>query len=404
MIAIKNPLRSALFLKSATALMTLSAAALISACGTPLSNSEQSNSSVQTVDINHTKPKWQSIGNCWIYAFASWAESLALTASNGANLLNISETYITYRHYEAQLLSGTTGELETGGFFQTAASITEQFGFMNEGDFIPGESELTFSAVQKAATSYLNASIRSGLLKSDRSPETIRTELDNAFGVTLANLQPKIRNASEVLTGFGKTGGNITLADSLNSWNTASWDKNYQSYPENEKFPAWTGKFTTRQNNLLKRVKLALNAGYPVVLDWFVDFNALNDKGEFSGATLSQKGPGRQGYHSVVVEDYVVEGFNPETGKAFVIGEGQVSEDEMRIAAEYGEIKYFIIKNSWGGSERLDRKSFVRNGEGGYHVLKADYLFAWLQRVNEKTGANEGADTGLSRFVLPPGF
>ena len=46
-------------------------------------------------DVNHSRVKRQSIGNCWIYAAASWAESLAKSASPSGSELNMSESYWT---------------------------------------------------------------------------------------------------------------------------------------------------------------------------------------------------------------------------------------------------------------------------------------------------------------------
>jgi hypothetical protein len=45
----------------------------------------------------------------------------------------------------------------------------------------------------------------------------------------------------------------------------------------------------------------------------------------------------------------------------------------------------------------------VRDGEGGYHKLDADYIFSWIKQVDED-GNDDGIDTGLTRFVLPAGY
>ena len=371
----------------------------VASCGLP--TQQEQSASVQTVNLPHTKAKWQSIGNCWAYAFASWAESIALGGIG--ETVDLSETYITMRHYQDQLLQGVQGELQTGGSFEVASRITLNYGYMLEGDFVADEANATFSKVQKAATAYLNQSIKSGLLSKNRSAATVRSELEAAFGFKTADLSSKIKKASELALVKNLDGSVAqTLESAIRNWTTARWPKDWAS--SSQKLPYWSGSFTPSQETLLQRVKKALNDGHPVVMDWFVDFNALTSKGEFSGEALKAKGSGRQGYHSVVIEDYVVEGVNPATGEKFEVGEGEATPEMKELALKYGKIKYFVIKNSWGGLERTDRTSYVRDGVGGYHKLDADYLFAWLTQTDEKTGEVTGSDTALGRFVLPVGY
>lgn len=171
-----------------------------------------------------------------------------------------------------------------------------------------------------------------------------------------------------------------------------------------EQLPFQPAMLSIEQRKLLKRVKRALNAGMPVVLDWYVDFNALDKNGIFALDTLKNSGPGRQGGHSTVIEDYVVAGVNPKTGKSFEVGEGEATPEQKELAEKYGQIKYFIVKNSWGGAARTDRASYVVNGEKGFHRLDASYVFGYFKRVNEKSKAFVSAVSGADAFILPPGF
>lgn len=69
-------------------------------------------SAIDVTDVHHTPSKRQSIGNCWLYATATWVESLALTETNESH--NISETYWTYWHwYDSLRFAGD--EINTGG-------------------------------------------------------------------------------------------------------------------------------------------------------------------------------------------------------------------------------------------------------------------------------------------------
>ena len=110
----------------------------------------------------------------------------------------------------------------------------------------------------------------------------------------------------------------------------------------------------------------ALNDGEPVVLEWFVDFNAMDYRGIFSLDQLAYNGVGRQGFHQTVIEDYVVELVDPQTGEVYgEIGEGEVSEEQQELAVRHGRFKYLIVKNSWGAN-RPDRGSYTVDGEKGF--------------------------------------
>jgi hypothetical protein len=193
------------------AIASLAAFALAS-CGAP--STAQTQSSVSTVNPPQTNAKWQSIGNCWIYSFASWVESKVLATTDGAESLNLSESYVTYLHYRTQLsnrfFSGK--EIQTGGWFETAASLTLANGYMLEGDFAPEESDKTFSKRQSKATDYINASLKNGILKTDRTPETIKAELNAAFGIDIDALAPLVKPARSLSLRNPTDGTTVTFA------------------------------------------------------------------------------------------------------------------------------------------------------------------------------------------------
>jgi hypothetical protein len=366
-------------------------------------------SSLKTVNIPHSSVKWQSIGNCWAYAAIGWLESMLLRSPDTVSQIpdsNFSETYITYRHYELQLANTYVREVQTGGSFQKAAMIMQRFGLISEGDFIPEEADLSKSDRQKVATKYLNESLKSGALSRSRTPDVIRAELDAAFGVKLQGLKDKIIPASSVTltVGNGKT---APLSVVLDRWQEIDWPLSYSDYPEVDQkpSPSWNGKLTEPQISVMRRVMRAMNANYPVVVNWFVDFRAMNSSGVFDLKTLkSSQNDIRQGFHSTVLEDYIAEGKNPLNGERFETPEGEVSSALKSLAARSGTIKALIVKNSWGGSERLDRPSYSRDGEMGYHKLGIDYLLAFLPQYDEDTLEFEGYTTGVNSFILPVGF
>jgi hypothetical protein len=364
-------------------------------------------SSTKTVNIPHTPVKWQSIGNCWAYAAAGWIESMLLR-TDSQQVANISETYITYRHYEQQLAYTFDDELETGGSFQHATRLILTYGLMTEADFAPDEADASKSDRQKEATNILNESIAFGPLSRSRSKDVVRAELDRAFGVNMAELESKIIDPESVLVSTGR--GRIEkLSELMANWRETSWPIDFRSYPESplpgmSARPIRNRELSDDQIALLRRAMRAMNAGYPVVLNWFVDFNGMNDDGVFSLDQLQDKGLGRQGYHSTVLEDYIAEGFDPVSGQYFVTPEGEVSESLKTKAARFGLPTSFITKNSWGGSERPDRASYYRDGEKGYHKLETDYLFAFIPQLNDETQAFQGFTTGINGIILPPGY
>ena len=58
------------------------------------------------VDVPHTDVERQSIGNCWIYAHATWAESMN-KAATGRDF-DISQSYWTYWHWFDQIANAGT--------------------------------------------------------------------------------------------------------------------------------------------------------------------------------------------------------------------------------------------------------------------------------------------------------
>jgi len=87
------------------ALMALGSSVGCSAAVTPEGEGEEEGVSTDDItQVDHTKVKRQSIGNCWIYAVASWTE--ALNKRSTGNEANVSESYWTYWHWFEQLANG----------------------------------------------------------------------------------------------------------------------------------------------------------------------------------------------------------------------------------------------------------------------------------------------------------
>lgn len=362
-----------------------------------------SKSGITTTNIRHTPPKWQSIGNCWLYAVIGWSESLAMY--NGRKE-DFSESYLTYHYFAEQLLRyNDSSQINTGGTWFKARDLILNYGLMREGDFLPNENGQTYSTTQKTALDYINKSMTSGKLSTDRSEQSVYAELDAAFGVNMNSLKTKVINANEVQVANKR--GNAptkTLLQELNNWTSIYWDLP-EAYNDVTQLPKGPFALSKENADLLKRVKRALNDRKPVIMSWYVDFNALDNSGIFSMENLiAKRKPGRQGGHMTVIEDYVAHGTNPATQQPFTTPEGSTSAELKKLALEYGEIDYFVVKNSWGGAERLDRSSYVHDNEKGFTRLNASYIFGAMPMTDEDGATNGGIATSLTEFILPAGY
>jgi hypothetical protein len=367
--------------------------------------------SQEIVDVEQSPVKRQSIGNCWIYATTSWAESLALSGSG--TLYNFSETYWTYWHWFGVIVGSAPDRLATGGTFSTMAHLIRTFGAAQEGSFIPEEATVEMSGRQKRALDAINASLASGTLstveaRGDRervraeldrvfelSP-SVRSELDRVFGADVRRTVRKLKKGSSSLVlrpdaiavAYRQANGqrkSSTLLEALDDWHQTS----YPSRPSSRRV-------------LQQRIQRALHARVPVILSWFVDFNALGPNGAF--AALSER-PGSQGSHLSVAEDYEVRDV-PGYG---TLRAGTLETRPAALEAALDPSATVVLlrtKNSWG-TWRPDRR-FVP-GYPGYHDLHFRYLDGPVRQCREKNGATDPTDcpwtvTPLSGVLMPDGY
>jgi hypothetical protein len=352
----------------------------------------------------HSPVKRQSIETCWIYAGIAWIESLNMQAqstSGEAALPDYSEAYLTLRFFEHQLSkSGTLDKLETLSHWGEFRYLVQTYGLMHEKDFRSKISLSDERTIEQIALEVLNESLANGPLKSDRSNQTIRKELDRAFGVDSANL--KVIKAWDINVRAGSRSFN--LESLVSGMQMLGWDKETAQAPA--ELPATTryAELSLGRKETLKRVMRALNAGFPILVSWFVDLNAVDASGTFQFNTLRNKGKGTtRGFHQSLIVDYSAQVKNPRDGTLLKIQEGAGFNPELlSLAAENGELETFIIKNSWG-TKREDRPLHSWQGNSGYHVLDASYLFSWLPL--EKSGIEWSDRTStLIDFIIPQGY
>lgn len=373
--------------------------------------------------VDHTKVKRQSIGNCWLYATTSWLEALNKAATGVEK--NTSESWLTYWHWYEQLANGRARtEISTGGSYGTGADLINRYGIVMEADFIAAEAESEMSNRQSSALNAVNASLKSGALKdavARRDKVAIRKELDAAWG-----LDPAVSKRLDNVFGEGVT---RTLDRSADASAKAAANKiiRAKDFPAQLKDPAtgakvnvtlqdaigqssggfWApreGKFAWNEVNypsdatgrraFWKRVQKALHDGQPVITSWKVDFNALNSASVFSYDELKRRGPGNQGGHMTVMHDYQAE--VPGVG-LLKAGEPATPEQMTKALADGTKIQFVRVKNSWGGI-RPDR--WNQAAIAGYHDLELKYLDGPIKECAEGPDGHSDPNN-CTRDVVP---
>ncbi len=398
--------------------------ALASGCSGGASDSTGSNAQSVT-DVPQTEVKDQSIGNCWTYATTSWVESLAKIATKKD--MNLSESYVSYWYWYQQVtdpsFSGTS--IAEGGSWGVAVELIRKWGMMDEGAFIAEEANAILSNRQASAVKAMNVSLATGALKT---PETrankalVRTELNKAWGLSdsvIANLDKTFGPDGDKTLDLGSVPDGVpiysaktlpaklanpttkvledhTLADAIGT-PRFEWNPDYRSGTYAWAVAQYPTSATDRRN-FQKRVQRALHDNQPVVVSWYVDFNALNAQGQFAKPPVK---PGSQGGHMTVIMDYQVDNV-PGFG---TLPAGVVETRPEALAAALSDaatIQFFRIKNSWGNYHSVP--STV-----GYHDLFMEYLNGPISEC--ATDANEAPildqchpGVPLQDVVLPAGY
>ena len=400
------------------ALTAVFAASAALGCGSP--NVDTIGEADEAItDVVHTDVERQSIGNCWIYAEASWAESMH-KAATGTNF-DISQSYWTYWHWYGEITgSPSSDEVQTGGWWSTANDIVRSYGIVPEASFVPGDggNGVERSARQSSALDTINRELKTGgrldtfAKRSNRT--LVRQVLSEAWELTTAEQQlltsafgadgtRTIANGRAVTTGTAIVKASAfpaayalgpnqpilqkTLATAIGDWREVS-------YPSS----------ATSRRTVQRRLQKALHDRQPAILNWFVDFNALEAapnlplSASFTLGKLNNN-PGRQGGHMVVFEDYEAKLANGEILKAGVTldpakpADAQKLRDALRADTQ---VSFFRIKNSWGTNRTAPAVGFA-----GYHDLYVDYLNGPVKRCTESEALVPLAQRGCDRDTVP---
>ncbi|MBL8715751.1 MAG: hypothetical protein JNL79_07130 [Myxococcales bacterium] len=355
---------------------------------------EEVTDSDDIINVINSRVKNQSIGNCWLYASVGWVESLHLRATGTE--LNLSETYLTYWDWYEKLTKSAATPMEsitTGGFFSTATRLMNTYGLLDEGAFIPNEATVDLSSAQSKAEAYVNDSLKTGVMRKDRSPATVRKELTKAFGLTAevsaqldATFGPAAPRAlGAVPAGFplrktsdlvvtqkraGQPAVNVKLKDEIPRWSEVTRPTN-----------------RAQLRGYLRRVQKALHDGQPVLAVWNVDWESRDRvAGTFPKMLPAAK---IDGVHMTVLEDYQA-AYVPNYG---TLPAGVTVTDPTVLdaaLADQVEINLFRIKNSWGNGVDPSGSGAFK----GYADLYSAYLFP----------TDATAPAGLVSFVLPTDY
>ncbi len=397
----------------------------LAAVGCDSTSSEESN----ITDVPQTDVERQSIGNCWLYATASWMESMHLSATGEA--FDTSQSYWTYWHWYDEITQTRGNEIETGGSESVSFDIIRRRGIMREADFIAEDSVAEMSSRQSSALNKMNAELKAGRLKTSKqrgNHKLVRQVLNDAWGLS-SDVKSQLDKA------FGTTGKKTFLTTSSASGTKIIRAKDFPvRYTERETNPnaptvvdttldvavdQWSTEFypfnASSRRNFQIRVQKALHDRQPVIITWLVDFNAMESgesakRGSFNLETLAAAGAaGRQGGHMTVFEDYEAITKNLGTLKAGVTLDPAKAADKAKLDAALlsdTKISFWRIKNSWGAF-RDDRASAP--GFPGYHDLYQTYLdgpITWCPDVEgTKTSENcFGSAEPWENAILPPGY
>lgn len=399
--------------------------ALAIGCAAPSDQGPVASGSDDIVDVPQTDVERQSIGNCWIYAHASWVESMHKAATGES--FDVSQSYWTYWHWFDQIAVGTAGQISTGGNWQTANGIVRKYGLSPERSFVLADTETEMSARQASALAAVNASLASGALKTSaarRDRALVRKELDRAWALTA-----DVTGALDRVFGadVSRTFSSSTSRADASGTDLQRAEDFAVAYPKAPGSPAAQRRLSQAMSEWRQvyyvgvdrrafqlRVQRALHDAQPVVITWFVDFNALESRdnalrGSFNLATLNELGPGRQGGHMTVIDDYQARLADGRVLAAGTTLDPTKPEDKALLDSALlpsTEIEFFRVKNSWGAA-RPDRA--FAPGMPGYHDLHLDYLDGPVKKCVERNGTTDTSScpsttVPLQNVVIPPGY
>ncbi len=390
---------------------------LLAACASPEDANDAASADAVTA-IDDTSIKEQTIGTCWLYTTAAWAEALHLEATH--ETVDLSETYWTYWALYDRIVNGKIdqyGFIDEAGTWGEAAEIINRYGMMREGDFIPEDAHdphtsraidalnailtsLSAGRLNTAAARHDRVLVRSELNAAFGLKPNVATWLDASFGAdgkktlnagaTVAAGAPIIEAANFQMTaGPGKTrplsaliGTDLPNIDPNRRTGIDAWQ--YAQYPR--------GTDAAAKRSLMKRVQHALNDRLPVIISWRVDHAAVAADGSLK-APSGRQVPTES--HLSLITDYQASNV-PGFGTLPV---GKVEARPAALAASLADtavVDLLRIKNSWGSDPR--QHSAI---PAGYYDIARGYYDASFEICS---GGSCLPSPAFSYVMLPAGY
>lgn len=360
------------------------------------------------IGIPQTAVERDNIGASWLFSQASWTDAVHRAASSDG--LDPSPSYWAYWHWFDQIAAGFGSSIATGGNWDSASRIVTKYGLVSERVFLAGGSGDAGDR-QRAALETISASLAGGALSSPvarRDRLLVRRELDRAWGLSpdvVAQLDRVFgdhvdRTFVSPGTRADPSGTSILRAGDVPVAYASGAARAPQPHTLAEALAAFqkTRFVAAQKDDLLVRIEQAVHDGEPVLVTWFVDFDALENRetarlGAFNLVTLGELGPGVQGGHTGLLEDYAV-----------ALGGATVAKDAPVDPS--GVVMSLRVKNAWGFA-RPDRVSTP--GMPDHHDLYTDYLTGPVKRCVVRDGVTDTSSCPYSQIplesvVLPPGY
>ena len=344
------------------------------------------------VGVPQTDVERQSIGLSWLWAYAGWVDAM-----HGGTDLAASPSYWAYWHWFDQIASGYGASIATGGNWQTANQLATKYGVMPDAVFLAG-GDPDAAKREQTALAAIDASLAKGPLASTltrRDRLAVRRELDRAWG-----LSPEVSATLDGVFGDHVTKSFLPVAEQGDPSGTpilraSDVTVSYRTGPMaaaaqrhlSDAMTEWRSAYfvAAQSDAYFARVQAAIADGQPVLLTWFVDFDALETRdngrlGSFNLQTLNELGPGTQGGHTVVVQSVT-------------------TDATSRVQA-------LRVPNAWGAAH--PDRAFAP-GMPDHHDLWIDYLASPIKRCVVRGGTTDTTtcpytQVPLQDVVLPPGY
>jgi len=400
-------------------LLTMATAAW--GCAAP---SETGTNADDITQVRQTDAKEQSVGNCWIYATLGWVESMHLAHSG--ETLNLSESYLTYLHWFQRItterfLFDKAGDFNTGDFVGYGQELVKRYGLLDESAFIAEEGTLDRSARQEAAETLIKAAlkpsgdlgtsekrrnaenVRSVLNRAFKLPKATSAQLTRSFGLDLSKTRGHgavpptkgFHDPAAMIVATANDGTQITLDDALGELDETRPVSATRDRGERRGKYAWQrvnfgGNAEERASSLL-RLKQALNAGFPVPIDWYPAWASMrgSEASFHAPIDLSRKG----GWHSSIVHDYQLK---LATGEVLAAG-SPVTDAKLldRTLEPSSTVEFLRFKNSWG-------REVGPLSARGYTDATWDYLATDFDRTAIDYDEPSERGTAIDALILPP--